>query len=82
MTLLATASPCQGHLAFTKPILSQAMESRLAIYLRYAMFLATEGLTARSGACTNMRSENGNCGRCGNACAAGTACYNGSCSAI
>jgi hypothetical protein len=40
------------------------------------------GLTSCSGVCTNLSSDNANCGACGNVCAAATPyCSGGKCSA-
>jgi hypothetical protein len=37
------------------------------------------GQTSCNGTCRNTRSDNANCGVCGNACAAGFPCQNGTC---
>jgi len=37
------------------------------------------GLTACSGTCMNLSSNNSNCGSCGNSCTAGSSCSGGSC---
>jgi hypothetical protein len=37
------------------------------------------GLSDCSGACVNIGSSNANCGACGNACAVGKTCTNGTC---
>jgi DNA-binding beta-propeller fold protein YncE len=38
-----------------------------------------DGRTCCAGACTNVQTDNANCGRCGNVCAAGTRCCAGAC---
>jgi len=63
-----TANRCGGA-PFTNPLgYTQTCTDRL-------------GATACNGACRDTRSDTAHCGRCGNACAAGTLCTDGVCEA-